>query len=104
MILYIKREAIFVKMKGRGANSLVIDSKDAFTALIGGFLSIGSLFWLTHLTGTGWLMASFGASYVLVLGAWNLPFSRPRSVVGRHVIAAFVGLLFLTLLERVRLQ
>ena len=37
------------------------------------------------------LIASFGASCVLIFGSIESPYSQPRNLVGGHVIAAFVG-------------
>lgn len=54
---------------------------DAFTGAFGGFVSIAILLWLTNVTGALWLMASLGASCVLVFGAWNAPFSQPRNIL-----------------------
>ena len=62
------------------------------TGLIGGFITIFSLLYLTNVTGTGWLMAPFGASCVLVFAAWNTPFSQPRNIIGGHFISTAIGL------------
>ncbi|MFD1707499.1 HPP family protein [Siminovitchia sediminis] len=80
------------KMKGEGVSPLKVDVKDAMTGLIGGFLTISALGILTGVTSTAWLMAPFGASCVLVFGAWNAPLSQPRNVIGGHMISSFVGL------------
>lgn len=37
------------------------------------------------------LAAPFGASAVLVFGAFRSPLAQPRNVVGGHVLSAFVG-------------
>ena len=83
----------FSKMKGKGRSPLQINIMDAITGLIGGFLTIVTLIYLTNLTSTEWLMAPFGASCVLVFGVWNTPLSQPRNVIGGHFVSTFVGLL-----------
>lgn len=37
------------------------------------------------------LMAPFGASAVLVFGAFRSPLAQPRNVVGGHVVSALIG-------------
>lgn len=85
----------FVKMRGQHlAVSHRTNIADALTAAVGGFFGIGTLLLLTVMTGTTWLMASLGASCVLVFGAWNAPFSQPRNIIGGHVISGLIGILF----------
>lgn len=81
------------KMKGKGRSPLKVNSKDAFTGLIGGFLTIFTLVILTNMTSTAWLMAPFGASCVLAFGAWNAPLSQPRNIIGGHLVSTLVGLI-----------
>lgn len=81
------------KMKGKGRNPLQVNLKDSITGLIGGFLTIITLIYLTNMTSTEWLMAPFGASCVLVFGVWNAPLSQPRNVIGGHFVSTFIGLL-----------
>ena len=42
-------------------------------------------------TGLPLLVAPFGASAVLVFGAFRSPLAQPRNVVGGHVVSALVG-------------
>lgn len=67
-------------------------------AWLGSALALGLLAWLTETTHTLLLMGSFGASCVLVFGFPRFPLSQPRNVIGGHLLASFVGLLFLKLL------
>ncbi|MFZ5644613.1 MAG: HPP family protein [Bacillota bacterium] len=39
------------------------------------------------------LLPSFGATAVLLYGAWNVPMAQPRNVIGGHIISAFVGVI-----------
>jgi CBS-domain-containing membrane protein len=69
-------------------------------ALIGAgvFLALSALGALSASTGLVWMLGSFGASSVLLFGFPDAPFSRPRNVVGAHLLTSAVGLLFLQLL------
>lgn len=80
------------KMAGNGRSPLQVNTKDAITGLIGGFLTIYLLVLLTDVTSAQWLMAPFGASCVLVFGVWNAPLSQPRNIIGGHVVSTFIGL------------
>ena len=64
----------------------------------GGFLAIAVLAGLAQLSGTAWVLGSFGASCVLVFGFPDVPFSQPRNVVLGHLFSSLIGLLFLKLL------
>lgn len=44
------------------------------------------------------VLGSFGASCVLLFGFPDSPFSQPRNVMGGHLLASLVGLVFLHLL------
>lgn len=88
----------FAKMTGQHQQvSHRANMADACTAGIGGFFSIGTLLLLTQLTNTPWLMASLGASCVLVFGAWNAPFSQPKNVIGGHLLSGIIGISFFSL-------
>ncbi|WP_100406985.1 HPP family protein [Bacillus solitudinis] len=80
------------KMKGKGRSPLQVNVKDIITGLIGGFLTILALVFLTNITAAVWLMAPFGASCVLVFGAWNAPLSQPRNIIGGHFVSTLIGL------------
>jgi len=58
-------------------------------------MGIALLAWVNHsfFTGTDLtlLIASFGASAVLVYGAVRSPLAQPRNLVGGHIISALVG-------------
>ncbi|MEO4052352.1 HPP family protein [Solibacillus sp. CAU 1738] len=80
-------------MKGGEKVSHRTNFADAFTAALGGFLSIGTLLLLTSLTGAQWLMATLAGSCVLVFGAWNAPFSQPRNIIGGHLLTSTIGII-----------
>ena len=53
-----------------------------FISILHTYLNISSSF----------LIASFGASAVLVYGAPQAEFAQPRNLVGGHIISAFIGI------------
>ncbi|MCQ9616138.1 HPP family protein [Paenalcaligenes niemegkensis] len=63
-------------------------------SLVGGTVGISLIAWLSNFTEYEWLMAPFGATCVLLFAIPDAPLAQPRNVIGGHLIAAFVGLLF----------
>lgn len=87
--------ALLTKMKGVSKAPPVAGRADVIIAFVGSFLALG-LIGLLHqfsLDGAGppLLMAPFGASAVLVFGAFKSPLAQPRNVIGGHILAALVG-------------
>lgn len=80
------------KMAGKGINPTIVNIKDVLTVIIGATLTIGILLALTGFTETLWIMAPFGASCLLVFGAWQTPYSQPRNVIGGHFLSSVVGI------------
>lgn len=64
---------------------------------LGGFVALSLIGLLAAHSGQAWILGSFGATCVLLFGFPKAPFSRPRSVIGGHVLASAIGLLFLQL-------
>jgi len=62
-------------------------------AAAGAFIAIVALLYLTEVTGHLLIMASFGASCVLLFALPEAPLAQPKNVVGGHCITALVGLL-----------
>ncbi len=58
---------------------------------VGGASAITLLGLLSEVSGSPLLFGPFGASAVLAFGASDSPLSRPRSIVGGHLIAAAAG-------------
>jgi len=74
----------------------MIDSKVALRAAFataGAFIAIAVLLYLTDITGYLLIMASFGASCVLLFALPEAPLAQPKNVIGGHMITALVGLL-----------
>lgn len=62
---------------------------------LGAFVALATTGLLAEGTGQAWILGSFGASCILLFGFPDSPFSQPRNVIGGHVLASFVGLIFL---------
>jgi len=84
--------AYLEKMRGTGKSPLKVVPQTAFLGLLGGFIAIGILAYLTEKTSSVWLMAPFGASCVLAFGLWDAPLSQPRNIIGGHLVSTAVGL------------
>lgn len=69
----------------------------------GGIIGISTVVFLNdyYVAETGRLLviASFGASAVLIFGAIKSPLAQPRNLVGGHVISALVGVTIFKLLS-----
>ena len=64
---------------------------------VGAAATIGILAYMTYQTELGfWLLASFGATAVIVFGYHDHPFAQPKNVFFGHLLSAFVGILFAT--------
>lgn len=58
---------------------------------IGTFIGIGTVTYLSVQEHLPLLIASFGASAVLLYGVPTAPMARPRNVLGGHSISALIG-------------
>jgi CBS-domain-containing membrane protein len=58
-------------------------------------LSLGALFALLILADESLLLPSFGGSCVILFGMPQSEMAQPRSLIGGHVVASVVGLVFL---------
>jgi len=65
-------------------------SSSAFSGLYS-FLGIFAVTYLSEVTNTPLVIASFGASAVLIYDAIDSPLAQPRNIVGGQMISAFVG-------------
>lgn len=71
--------------------------RDSIWSLSGAFLAIATALLLSQYSATPWLMLPFGATCVLLFATPDSPLAQPRSVIGGHLIAAFIALLLLWL-------
>lgn len=56
---------------------------------MGGIAFVHELF--LHSVGLPLIMAPFGASAVLVFGAFRSPLAQPRNVIGGHIVSGLIG-------------
>lgn len=85
----------FRKMRGTTQSPPRVRSSEMFWSWIGAFLGMSLMglvqsIWLDP-QGQTLLIASFGATSVLVYGAVRSPLAQPRNVFGGHVLSALVG-------------
>ena len=67
---------------------------------VGAAVTIGILAYMTYQTELGlWLLASFGATTVIVFGYHDNPFAQPKNVFFGHLITALVGVIFVSLIS-----
>ena len=83
------------KMRGGGESPPRVGPKEMLWSMIGSFAGIGGCCYLSvryfeprDLT---LVIASFGASAVLIYGAVKSPLAQPRNLVGGHLISAIIG-------------
>ena len=85
----------FAKMKGTTKSPPRVSASEIVFSWLGSFLGIGAVAYINfHLVNDSdfvMLIASFGASAVLVYGAIKSPLAQPRNLIGGHVISAFIG-------------
>lgn len=90
-------KAYFKKMTGGDKRPLIKPHHKIIWSWLGAFLAIYLISILhTYLDintiNSSFLVASFGASAVLVYGAPQAEFAQPRNLVGGHIISAFIGI------------
>ena len=88
---------MFSFLEGKEILSSFSQKSEMIRSLIGGSLSIFMLLTLTQWTGNLYIMAPFGATCVLLYAVSQSPLAQPRNIIFGHLVAAFVGLLFLKL-------
>jgi CBS-domain-containing membrane protein len=87
---------IISKWKAQGGSSPPRAAlPDIAWAWMGGALAIAVVAYGAVVTQMPLVIGSFGASCVLIFGFPDSPFSQPRNVIGGHVWASLVGLIFL---------
>lgn len=92
----------YAKLGGNGGKPMEIPPmKTVALSSIGAMLGVGSLTMLNKMTGgtdATMLIASSGATAILLFAGPALPFSQPRNVIGGHVISATSGILVYSML------
>lgn len=86
----------FRKWRGTTAGSPPrVSTSEVVWSWLGAFVGIGAIAliggaWVDG-NGLGLMIASFGATAVLLFGAPRSPLAQPRNVIGGHVLSALVG-------------
>lgn len=88
---------VLQKMRGHNTVNSRTTIQDALIASVGVFVCMFTIFELTNFTDSIWFIASFGASSMLVMTAWNAPVGQPRNVIGSHLIASFIAIVIMNL-------
>lgn len=70
---------------------------DIISAVLGSFFAISTLAYVFINYNSSFLIASFGASAVILYATPNGIFARPQNLVGGHLIAATVGVIISSL-------
>jgi CBS-domain-containing membrane protein len=87
----------FGKMKGTTKSPPRVGFEEIVWSWLGAFIGITTVAYLNYvvLDGTGVILmvASFGASAVLLYGAVKSPLAQPRNVIGGHVLSALIGVI-----------
>lgn len=85
----------FRKMRGHTQSPPLVGAAEILWSWLGSFLGIAAVgfihFRLLDRTAFMMLIASFGASAVLIYGAVRSPLAQPRNLIGGHVLSAAVG-------------
>ena len=83
------------KVRGGGQSPPSVGLKDIWWSFLGSLMGIGTCGFLSarffEPRDMTLIVASFGASAVLVYGAIKSPLAQPRNLVGGHVISALIG-------------
>lgn len=87
------------KMKGGQCHNLpAVSLHSLLITALGSFAGVGLVAMLSAYYNLPLLLPFFGASAVLLYGAWNAPMAQPRNVIGGHVLSALVGVVVYQLL------
>ena len=85
----------FSKMRGVAQSPPRVAVAEVVWSWIGAFVGIAAVSWLhgrlVDSSAQIYLIASFGASAVLLYGAPRSPLAQPRNALGGHVLSALVG-------------
>ena len=83
------------KMKGTKRTSPLPrpHHREVFISWLGAFVGIGLVAWLSLVYKMPLLVASFGASAVLIYGVPETPLAQPRNVIGGHFLSAVTAVL-----------
>ena len=89
-------KSYFAKMRGEMRSPPRPATAHIFWSWLGALLGIAAIAYLSRASNVSLLMAPFGASAVLAFAVHESPLSQPRNIIGGHVLATTVGLVFAT--------
>jgi len=82
-----------------------VSNTEVMWSWIGAFFGTGLVAWVNQAFFTGsdltLMIASFGASAVLIYGAVRSPLAQPRNLVGGHIVSALVGVTMWMLFQQI---
>lgn len=70
----------------------------ALLAAIGSMICITIISYLNIHSNAPWLIASFGATMVILFALPSSPLARPKNIIAGHIITTFIGLSMLKLI------
>ena len=82
-------------MRGNGNKPAAPKTLHILWSWFGASVGIGIVALIAVSAGEPFLMAPLGASAVLAFGVPESPLAQPRNIIGGHIVAALVGLIFL---------
>ncbi|MDN3512615.1 MAG: HPP family protein [Candidatus Jettenia sp.] len=91
MLDEINKISTYIKKLPR-APQPAIPSREVWLSLWGAFLGIGFTALLAYLWKFPMLLGPFGASSVLIYGAYKSPLAQPRNVLLGHFLSACIGI------------
>ena len=71
-----------------------LNCKRIFSSSLGAILGIGTIAYLTAVTGKNFLMAPLGATCFIAFVIPDSAFAKPGSIIGGHLFASMIGLIF----------
>lgn len=74
-----------------------VNRLDVITAVLGAFLGISTISYIFINYNSSFLIASFGASAVILYSTPDGIFARPQNLIGGHLIAATIGVIIYNL-------
>lgn len=91
----MKLREYFAKIRGGGESPPGVRWSEVCWSFVGSLVGIGSCGYLSaryfEPRDMTLIVASFGASAVLIYGAVKSPLAQPRNLVGGHIISALIG-------------
>lgn len=85
----------FLKMRGLSKAPPLPGRQEILLAFLGSCVGLSAIAMMHDMflrsVGLPLIMAPFGASAVLVFGAFRSPLAQPRNVIGGHIISGFIG-------------